>query len=334
MKDYVISVAIFIALILLLPFIITTYGKRVNNQPLAYAATVNQMPVIRNDITFNICDTKTGVERPMPGFEFICSVVAAEVPATYNEETLKAQAVAAFSYCIYNKENLNDQIKTGVNVAYISKEDAKTKFGASFDDDWQRIENAVKAVYGKAVFYNGKVADTFFFDMSSGATESGKNVFGFDAPYLVEVESESDTLEKNFLSEVTVSLADFRKKATTLCPKINFSGEPQNYLSDIKRSSSGGIISAKLCGNEVTGPALRELFSLRSANFTVSYSKSKFKFTAKGYGHGVGMSQRGAEHMALEGKSYEEILKWYYKGTQIGDYINEKDSEMIIAKAG
>lgn len=333
MKDFIISIAIFIVLILFLPFIIIIFGKSVNNQPLAYATAAVQSPAVKNDISFNIIDTKTGAERPVPGFEFICSVVAAEVPASYNDEALKAQAVAAFSYCIYNKENLNDQIKTGVNVAYISKEDAKIKFGAAFEKDWQRIENAVRAVYGKAVFYNGKAADTFFFDMSSGATESGKNVFGFDEPYLVEVASSGDSLEKDLVSEQTVSLADFRVKAKSLFPKIDLGGSPENYISDIKRSSSGGIISAKLCGNAVTGPQLRELFSLRSANFTVSYTKSKFKFTVKGYGHGVGMSQRGAQYMALHGSDYEDILKWYYKGTSIGDYIKVNEAKIIAAKA-
>lgn len=321
MKDFIISIAIFIVLILFLPFIITVSGKTVNNPVPTYATAIAKAPAVKNDILFNIIDTKTGAERSVPGFDFICSVVAAEVPASYHEEALKAQAVAAFSYCIYNKENLNDQIKTGVNVAYISKDDAKVKFGSAFDKDWQRIENAVRSVYGKAVIYNGRVADTFFFDMSSGKTESGKNVFGFDAPYLVETPSEGDTLEKDLVSEEIVSLADFRVKAKSLFPKINLGGSPENYINDIKRSSSGGIISAKLCGNAVTGPQLRELFSLRSANFTVNYSKNSFKFTVKGYGHGVGMSQRGAQYMALQGMSYEDILKWYYKNTTVADYI-------------
>lgn len=324
MKDYLIATAIFIVILLTVPLLMAETGKNMNNDNQLYAITASSMKSGQQDITFNISDPSSGNNISVDGFDFICGVVAGEMPSEYDDEALKAQAVAAFSYCCYKREKASGNapyITIGTDVTYLSRESAKEKWGDSFESRWGKIENAVREVYGKALFYDGKVIEANFFDMSSGMTESSKNVFGTDLPYLVEVVSPGDKLEKDFKTSVTLSLEEFKSKVSQFDGSIKFAGSPSKYIKNIKRSNAGGVISADLCGKKVTGRQIREIFGLRSANFTVSYKDGKFTFDVKGYGHGVGMSQCGAQYMALHGKSWQEILRYYYKGVVIGDYL-------------
>ncbi|HEX2938656.1 MAG TPA: stage II sporulation protein D [Ruminiclostridium sp.] len=319
MKDFIIPIAIFALLMLFVPMFLVGKAQNVNNSLNTYATAIETINQNGRDLVFQIRDGKTGKNETVAGFDFICGVVAAEMPVSYNSEALKAQAVAAFTYCCYQKEQGGALITTGLSVAYLSRDEAKAKWGSAFNDLWGKIELAVSDVYGKALFYNGKVIEATFYDMSSGITESCKDVFGQDQPYLVEVSSPGDTLQKDFISHAEFSLDDFKAKVKAFNPKPDFNGEPSSYLKVVSRSGAGGVMSADLCGKTVTGRDIRTLFGLRSTNFNLSYNNGKFIFEVKGYGHGVGMSQRGAEYMAEQGKSWEEILLWYYKGTEIKD---------------
>lgn len=325
MKDFLAATAIFAVILLIVPLIMAKTGKNMNNDNQIYAITAASMTDSEKDVAFNVYDPKTGKKSTVKGFDFICGVVAGEMPADYHEEALKAQAVAAFSYCCYKMENAKSPddayITIGTDVAYLARESAKEKWGGGFDGRWGRIERAVKAVYGKALFYGGKVIEAHFFDMSSGMTESCKDVFGTDLPYLVEVASPGDKLEEDYETYVTLSLDEFKSKVLAFDKTADFSSEPGRYLTNIKRSNAGGIISADLCGKTVSGRRIREIFGLRSTNFTLSYRDGKFTFDVKGNGHGVGMSQCGAQYMALHGKTWRQILEWYYKGAVIGDYF-------------
>lgn len=331
MKDYLIAAAIFILILLFTPMLMAGTGKNVNNDGYTYAIAEKAANTGAKGTAFKICDAKSGAQSTVPGFDFICGVVAGEMPSRYDEEALKAQAVAAFSYCCCLRDKSGDAyITTGSSVAYLPRNSAERLWGANFETQWGKIENAVREVYGNALFYNGEVIQANFCSMSSGITESSKDVFGDDLPYLVEVASPGDKLEKDYETHVTVTLKQFKAKAADFCGKAEFDGNPGKFLTDIKRSGAGGVVTATLCGKKISGSQIRELFGLRSTNFTLSYSDGKFNFDVKGYGHGVGMSQCGAQYMALHGKSWREILEWYYKGTTVGDYLDANGNGTVI----
>jgi stage II sporulation protein D len=324
MKDSVIAVAIFVALLVLIPFVFAETQKNVNSEENIYAQSDDAMQSKKNASVFFVRDSKTGAERSEDGYSFICGVVAGEMPASYEPEALKAQAVAAFSYCCYKKEQTADggYVVTGKDVAYLSRNDAQKLWNRKFAENWGKIADAVRAVFGKAIFYEGRVIEANYCDMSSGVTESSKDVYGLALPYLVEVTSPGDRQAKGYLSRVRVPLAMFIQKVTDAFSAPTFDTNPQNAIRVLSRSQAGGVVAARLCGTKVTGREIRAIFSLRSANFTVSFQDGAYVFTVRGNGHGVGMSQCGAEYMARQGKSWQEILGWYYRGTTIGDYLS------------
>lgn len=322
MKDFIIAAAIFIAILLLIPFLLAETAHNVNNPDYIYAQSALTVQPGEKEITFSIRDGKTGALRDEEGYSFICGVVAGEMPAEYDTEALKAQAVAAYSFCCYKQAHVAAQgsIVTGTDVAYLSRSDAQKLWGSRFAAQWAKIADAVRAVYGQALFYGGQVIEANYCDMSSGITESSKDVYGTALPYLVEVESPGDTQAKGYLSRVRVTLAQFKERVSGLLPGVKFGADPQGYMTVLGRSKAGGVTSVKLCGTQVTGRDIRALFSLRSANFTVSWQDGGYLFTVRGDGHGVGMSQCGAEFMARQGKNWREILAWYYRGTTLGHF--------------
>jgi stage II sporulation protein D len=341
MKDFIFAVAIFALILLLMPLLLAETGDNVKQSNVAYANGAKTVEIDGNTAnenkdegTFEIHDAAMVGDQQIPAFDFICGVVAGEMPAQYSPEALKAQAVAAFSYCSYIREHGGavggTSITTGENVAYLSKADAQKLWGSSFDANWSKIENAVKAVDGKAMFYGGDVIEATYCAMSSGVTENSKDVWGNSVPYLVEVQSPGDALQKDFETHVTVTQADFRTNVAAAVKGAVFNKDPRRWLTDVKRSGAGGIITATLCGKAVSGDDIRTIFGLRSTDFTVSFAKGKFTFDVKGFGHGVGMSQCGAEYMAQQGKSWQQILEWYYKGVSIGNYDWSKDNPKTI----
>jgi stage II sporulation protein D len=166
--------------------------------------------------------------------------------------------------------------------------------------------------------------------MSSGVTENSKDVWGNSVPYLVEVQSPGDKLQKDFETHVTVTQTDFHTSVAAVVKGAVFSSNPRSWLMDVKRSDAGGVTTATLCGKNVSGGDIRTIFGLRSTDFTVSFNSGKFTFDVKGFGHGVGMSQCGAEYMAQQGKSWQEILEWYYPGVSVGNYDWSGDGSKII----
>lgn len=287
-----------------------------------------------SDKTFKVLlkDKDEVVEIPI--HDYICGVVAAEMSATSHIEALKAQAVAAYTYSIYKMEKIlsnPDSIPEhkGAYVctdykhckAYLSKDDAKTKWGEKwFNKYYPRIEKAVSEVENKVILYNNKPINAVFHSMSSGKTEDAKDVWGTDIPYLKSVNSSFDKKAPLYESVLFVSFEEFREKIFNNITDVNFQDDTKDYITDIKRSDTGSVISMKICGKEIKGTTFREIFSLRSTNFTIDLKKDGLLITVHGYGHGVGMSQYGANELAKQGKNYIEILKHYYKDVEISDY--------------
>lgn len=260
--------------------------------------------------------------------DYIIGVVAGEMPASYHEEALKAQAVAAYTYAlrnIYNeRENPSPALK-GASItddstkhqAYITVDKMKEKWGDNFDTNYKKIANAVKEVFGEVVTYNGQIANTLFHSISSGKTESAKNIWGGSGvPYLVSVDSTGDVLAPNYSSVTVLSKEQFKNIAKTI-PSVKLSDNPKEWVGEAEKTTAGTVTSITIGGVKLKGTEVRAYFGLRSPAFTITYKDGNFTIKTTGYGHGVGMSQYGADYMARKGKTYREILAHYYPGTEI-----------------
>ncbi len=255
--------------------------------------------------------------------QYLKCVVSAEMPADFEMEALKAQAVAARTYLYARIENAQtNETHNGAVVctdmahcqAYISEEERREKWGSGADEKWNKISLAVEETAGQIMTYNGEIISAVFHSTSSGNTEAAVDVWGNDVPYLQSVSSVGDIESPKYHSELTVSEAEFKN---TVSEKVSGVDWSKGLVSDIKRSQAGGIISLNVGGVNIKGSEFRNIFLLRSANVEIMQDNGNVKMTVKGYGHGVGMSQYGANYMASQGSGYEEILKTYYQGVEI-----------------
>ena len=252
--------------------------------------------------------------------EYLVGVVAAEMPASFQEEALKAQAVAARTYAMYcalGQKHGDAQVCTDYTCcqAWQSDEALRQKWGGDYDACSQKIRAAVEATAGQYLSYEGQPVFAAFHSSSAGATEDCGQVWN-PSPYLVSVSS-PETAEDvpNFVSTVDCTPLDFRDTLLYAHPEADFTGEESGWIGEVRLDGSGRVASAVLGGVSMKGTELRQLFGLRSTAFCLEYTGESFRFTVTGYGHGVGMSQYGANVMAREGGTYTGILAHYYPGT-------------------
>lgn len=251
--------------------------------------------------------------------DYIFGVVAAEMPALYHEEALKAQAVAAYTFACYQKAN-NANTKYDISAdpktaqCFITRDEAKAKWEEKADEYEQKIDNCISEVEDQWLSFDGKPIFAAYHAISSGVTNASADVWGKDLAYLKSVDSIGDRLANKYLSEVNFSSEELAKKLKDINES---SGEAKNYFSDIITTDSGYVKKITYCKKQITGEAISDALGLRSSNFEVSFADGNFKFTVKGYGHGAGMSQTGADYMAQQGSSYKEILLHYYSGVTL-----------------
>ena len=303
-------------ILLVLPLISLSADKK--EMPAKKTAAVYTAAKIKTE-DFALLISETDEVIKISAEDYIFGVVAAEMPALYEEEALKAQAVAAYSFAVRRKSENRDKdydISTDsrTDQAYISESAAAEKWGENAEIYKSKIRNAVKSVLGETVNYKGEVALTLYHAISSGKTESAQAVWGGDIKYLCSVDSVFDKLSPDYLSTVELNGDELSKK---LGGEFNFSSSAQD-IKISEQTDIGTVKSLKICGKDFSGDDLREKLNLRSANFTVDYKDGKYVFCVKGYGHGVGMSQYGANYMAKQGADYIEILEHYYKGATVG----------------
>lgn len=264
-----------------------------------------------------------GITKTMAMDDYLCGVVSAEMPASFEYEALKAQAVAARSYAMYRKKNPSpDHPDADVCTdfahckAYKNPEEQKKNWGEEAEKFSNKINSAVYDTSGEVITYNGEVALAVFHSQSSGGrTENSADVWGGNVPYLVSVESHGEENAPNFYSSVSVSFTEFKSKLTEKYPDIVI-----NTSADIGTpllSEGGNVNSITIGGRAIEGKEIRTLFGLRSSCFKIITNEDKVTFEVAGYGHGVGMSQYGANTMAQEGFDYIQILTHYYSGTQV-----------------
>ena len=262
---------------------------------------------VKEEIKLALKDTSTGEIKNIELEDYIVGVVAGEMPASFNEEALKAQAIASRTYAMYKMKNSNgtyDLVTDKTNQVYITEDKMKSLWQENFDYYFEKIKKAVYDTKDLIMTYNGDVILSLYFARANGKTEDAIAVFGSNEEYLKSVESP----EENLTSEVTISKDKFCNKLNISCDAIN--------ISNVLKSSSGRINSLNINGKTFKGTEIRTLFDLKSTDFDITID-SEIKFITKGYGHGVGMSQYGANKLAQNGKNYEEILKHYYQNINI-----------------
>lgn len=243
--------------------------------------------------------------------EYIIGVVACEMPASFNNEALKAMAVAARTYALYKMKENNkyDLTSTTKDQCYINNDEMKSKWGKNFKKYYKKISNAVSNTSGEYMTYKDKVIESFYFSISNGYTENSENVFSEKLDYLVSVDSSWDSKYSYKKATVKYKISDFFKK-------LNIKDNSIKKI-EINRYPSGRVKTININGKSYKGTTFRKKLSLRSTDFEINYDNDEVTIKTKGYGHGVGMSQYGANAMASLGYTYDEILKYYYKGINL-----------------
>lgn len=269
---------------------------------------------------FRVYITDTKEIKNVKVSDYLIGVVGAEMSADNEVEALKAQAVVSYTYALRKKEmrseeeyDITDSFTT--DQAYFTIEKLKEKWGSNFDKNYKKLSDIVQSVKGEKILYDGKPILAVCHSISGGKTEAAENVWGQAYPYLLAVESAGDVLNPNYLSVENFSVDEFKEKAKEL--KVELKGDADSWIGESSYSDSGMVLTMNLGGTDVTGRDIRSAFNLRSSNFDVVYKDGQFTFNVRGYGHGVGLSQSGAQFMAQQGSSYTEILTWYYKNCQI-----------------
>lgn len=242
--------------------------------------------------------------------EYLIGVVAGEMPAAFNSEALKAQAIIARTYtlkAISQNKKLTDSVSTQI---YIDNGQMQAKWGSDYTKYYNKIKSAVDSTSGLYITYNGGYIDAVYFSTSNGYTEDAKYVWGNDIPYLKSVESKWDIGTTSYSKRVNKTFGEVSNI-------LGFNVDENTKIKNIIRNESNRITSITIGDKTYTGVQIRTLFNLNSADFDIEITSSGFTFTTRGYGHGVGMSQYGANGMANAGYSYEEIIKYYYQGVSI-----------------
>lgn len=254
---------------------------------------------------------REGVVQEMPMELYLVGVVAAEMPADFEPEALKAQAVAARTYtlyCAHSHRHAEADVCTDFRCCQAWKSEELAD---------GRVRDAVEATAGQYLRYEGQAAFTAFHSSSAGFTEDCAAIWN-GAPYLVSVSSpENADSVPNYVSHAELSPLDFRDTLLSVRPEADFSGTPETWIGELTRDASGRVAELTLGGAVFSGVKLRELFSLRSTAFGLAFQDGVFRFTVVGFGHGVGMSQYGANVMAAQGSGYAAILSHYYPGTEL-----------------
>lgn len=244
---------------------------------------------------------------------YLVGVVLGEMPAYFEEEALKAQSVVARTYARKAYEtggkHGDGSVCTEPNCcqAWISEEDYLQQGGTA--ENVEKIRNAVNSTSGQVLTYEGKLIEATYFSCSGGSTEDAVAVWGTDYPYLQAVESPGEEEAASYLSETVFSKAELEGKLG-----IVLEGVP---VSSVTYTEGGGVDTIAIGGKYFTGVEIREKLGLRSTAFSISVQGDEVVITTRGFGHRVGMSQYGADAMAVAGSTYEEILAHYYQGTML-----------------
>ena len=277
--------------------------------------------------TVKLLHNQTGEIEEVALDEYICHVVSAEMPVTFELEALKAQAVVARTYTIYkiSKDPKHDNAdicdSSACCQAWISKENRFARWEESErENNWNKIMTAVSETKGKIVTFQNEPINAFFHSNSGGKTEIPFYVWGGSGyPYLQVVETSGEDGYSEYQSETEISKDELIQKMLMQHPNFTIDFNEEHPIQILEYTDSGRVKTIKIGNENISGVEARKLFSLRSANFQVEILENSVKFKVIGYGHGVGLSQTGSDSLAKQGFNYEEIIHHFYKDVEIKD---------------
>ena len=289
-------------LIILIPFLVVNIF--IKDEEIKFIYTNNmKVRVKQEDKIVNV-----------PFEDYIVGVLAGEMPISFELEALKAQAVAARSYVLkkmeYNLEKEYDVVDTVMNQVYLSDDYLKEAWQENYTDNINKIKQAVLETAGEYLVYDDEVIDAMFFSTSVGFTENSEEVFTSKLPYLRSVSSTWDSISPVYEVNYEFSLEEFYQK-------LDLKYQDNIEIIKVKTTSTGRIKEIKINGVLFQGSEVVDALKLKSNHFTIKQDGNDVYITTKGYGHGVGMSQYGAQAMALKGYNYQDILKYYYQGVEL-----------------
>ena len=258
----------------------------------------------------------------LPLEEYLVGVVFAEMPASFEDEALKAQAVAARTVTMHRMEAPKH---TGFDIcadasccqAWHDEEKMQEKLGTSWDTYQEKVSNAVNETDGEMLWYNGALIEALYFSCSGGMTEDAVAVWGNDVPYLQSVPSPGEEKARSYVSEKLIPTEEFRRIMEKENESVKFLSDESKWIGSVERTEGGGVAKMQIAGVWFTGTQLRKALQLNSTKFDMRISGGVVTVNVFGYGHRVGMSQYGANAMALQGCDYKEILSHYYTGAYI-----------------
>ena len=322
MKKILFSFLFIICLIIIMPIIFSNlktqevYSNEIIDEKFDYGEYSN----------IKLLHTENGEIEELNLDEYLYGVVSSEMPASFDMEALKAQAVVARTYTIYQIKNGGKHENADLCdsslccQAWISKENRLARWEDNLKEEyWKKITTAVNETKGKVILYNGEPINALFHSNSGGKTELSLNVWGGNFPYFQTVETSGEENYTSYNSEVEISKDDLVKIMLENYSdfKIDFSKE--NYIQIIELTEGNRVKKIKIGNKELSGVEARKVFNLKSAKFDVSINGDLIKFSVNGYGHGVGLSQCGSDSLAKQGKNYAEIIKYYYKDVEISE---------------
>lgn len=336
MKKAIFYIIGFIIIVFILPVIFTTSPK--SQETIAQEENQKQDTEEKNIKTedmnpyylkyqkIKLLHTESGEIEELDMNEYLYGVVSAEMPASYEKEALKAQAIVARTYTIYQAMN-NGSKHENADIcddyaccqAWISKKDRFAKWNENeAESNWQKIVECVDNTTGKIILYDEKPINAFFHSNSGGVTETSLNIWGgIDYPYLKSVETSGEDGYNQYSSEVVLSKEELINKMKEKYSDFEIDFNTEECIKILELTSSNRVKTIKIGNKEIAGTEARSIFGLKSTNFTFEINGENIKFSVKGYGHGVGMSQTGADSMAKTGANYEEIIKHFYTDVEI-----------------
>ena len=274
--------------------------------------------------TFDLYNLATQELCTMDTVSFLVGSAACEMPASYSEESIKAQMIACHSYYLYCKENgvpdddLNLSFDERYMQKYASKQRLQEYWGMNFNEYYEKFLRCANEVKDIIVTYNDTVALTPYYAVSCGKTQSSQDEWGTSLPYLEGVESPDDVLSDDYLKITVFSVQDMYDRFMTYFTGFELSTEkPEEWFGDIVYNQSGYVNTVEVSNIKITGRNFRKCFNLPSACFMIFFENGEFSVATKGYGHGVGLSQHGANQMAENGVKYTDILNHYFPGCKI-----------------
>ena len=334
MKRYLGVSAALLCLLFLLPLltVVTHVVRREAEKPQeTEESAIELLPPGETDGSYTLRVLLGDEVKTMTMGEYLQGVVRAEMPASFEQQALCAQAVAARTYTLYKMASGGNHGDTAdvcgdhtCCQAYLDKETAAANWGENAANYEAKVENAVSLTDGQTILYAGQPILAVFHSSSAGTTKRAGEVWTDDLPYLQSVESPEGEGVPNYYSRAEFTPEEFKALFLAAYPEAKLSGPASGWMRDRIVGEDGNVESVTVGGVTVRGAKLRTVFSLRSATFETAVEDGKIVFFVTGYGHGVGMSQYGAEKMAMDGATWREIVTHYYTGVTVARHTPEK----------